>query len=99
MASYVIEAEGLSRHYCVGGRTVTALDKVSVRIRPGEYVAITGPSGSGKTSLMKILGCLDSPSTGHYRLDGTDVTSLSPDQLATTRNRVLGFLFQSFLLL
>jgi putative ABC transport system ATP-binding protein len=99
MADCLIAAEGLSRHYRLGGRTVTALADVSIAIETGEYVAITGPSGSGKTTLMKILGCLDSPSAGHYRLDGIEVSGLSPDQLAATRNRVLGFLFQSFLLL
>ncbi|MDF2688671.1 MAG: transporter [Microvirga sp.] len=99
MAECLIEAEGLSRHYCLGGRTVTALAEVSIAIAPGDYVAITGPSGSGKTTLMKILGCLDSPSTGRYRLDGHEVSRLSPDELASTRNRTLGFLFQSFLLL
>jgi len=78
---------------------VTALEDVSLRIETGDYVAITGPSGSGKTTLMKILGCLDRPSAGHYRLDGIDVAGLTPDQMAGIRNRVLGFLFQSFVLL
>jgi putative ABC transport system ATP-binding protein len=99
MAGHLIEAEGLGRHYRLGGRTVTALEDVSVLVRAGDYVAVTGPSGSGKTTLMKILGCLDTPSTGQYRLDGHDITGLSPDRLAATRNRILGFLFQSFLLL
>jgi putative ABC transport system ATP-binding protein len=99
MPDHLIEAEGLSRHYHLGSRTVTALDDVSIAIAPGDYVAITGPSGSGKTSLMKILGCLDTPTAGRYRLDGHEVSRLSPDELASTRNRVLGFLFQSFMLL
>jgi putative ABC transport system ATP-binding protein len=99
MAERLIQTEGLSRHYRLGGRTVTALADVSVAIEPGDYVAVTGPSGSGKTTLMKILGCLDTPSSGRYRLDGAEVSGLSQDQLAATRNRVLGFLFQSFLLL
>ena len=72
MAEHVIEAEGLTRHYRLGGRTVTALEDVSLRIEPGDYVAVTGPTGSGKTTLMKILGCLDRPSTGRYRLNGID---------------------------
>ena len=99
MAEHLIEAEDLSRRYCLGHRTITALEDVSLRIEAGEYVAVTGPSGSGKTTLMKILGCLDSPTTGNYRLDGQEVSGLTPDELALTRNRVLGFLFQSFLLL
>jgi putative ABC transport system ATP-binding protein len=78
---------------------VIALEDVSIQINAGEYVAITGPSGSGKTTLMKILGCLDPPSSGRYRLDGIDVAGLTADQLAEVRNRVLGFLFQSFVLL
>jgi putative ABC transport system ATP-binding protein len=99
MARYVIEAEELTRHYQLGARTVTALDAVSVLIKPGDYVAVTGPSGSGKTTLMKLLGCLDRPSSGRYRLDGIDVAGLSANRLAEIRNRVIGFLFQSFLLL
>jgi putative ABC transport system ATP-binding protein len=99
VAELVIEAEGLTRHYHLGGRTVTALDDVSLHIKPGDYIALTGPSGSGKTTLMKILGCLDRPSSGSYRLDGIDVAGLSADLLADIRNRVIGFLFQSFLLL
>ena len=99
MAEHLIEAEGLTRRYRLGGRTVTALEDVSLCIKPGEYVAVTGPSGSGKTTLMKILGCLDRPSSGHYRLDGIDVAGLTGDRMADIRNRVLGFLFQSFLLL
>jgi putative ABC transport system ATP-binding protein len=99
MADRLIETQGLTRHYRLGGRTVTALADVSITIEPGDYVAITGPSGSGKTTLMKILGCLDSPSSGRYRLDEHEVSGLTPDQLAATRNRILGFLFQSFLLL
>jgi putative ABC transport system ATP-binding protein len=99
LVEYVIEAEGLSKHYRLGGRIVTALENVSLQIKRGDYVAVTGPSGSGKTTLMKILGCLDSPSTGCYRLNGVDVAGLNPDRMAEIRNRVVGFLFQSFLLL
>jgi len=99
VAEHVIEAEGLTRHYRLGSRTVTALEDVSLRIEPGDYVAVTGPTGSGKTTLMKILGCLDRPSTGRYWLDGIDVAGLNADRMADIRNRVLGFLFQSFVLL
>jgi len=99
MPDYAIEAQGLSKRYCLGTRIVTALDDVSLVVERGEYVAVTGPSGSGKTTLMKILGCLDQPSAGRYRLDGLDVAGLTVDRLAHIRNRVVGFLFQSFLLL
>jgi putative ABC transport system ATP-binding protein len=99
VAEHLIEAERLTRRYRLGGRTVTALENLSLCIKPGEYVAVTGPSGSGKTTLMKILGCLDRPSSGHYRLDGIDIAGLSADRMADIRNRVVGFLFQSFLLL
>jgi ABC-type lipoprotein export system ATPase subunit len=99
VAGPVIETEALTRYYALGGRTVTALRNVSLRIEPGDYIAITGPSGSGKTTLMKLLGCLDRPSSGRYRLNGIDVAGLAPDRMAGIRNRVLGFLFQSFVLL
>ena len=96
---HVIKAEALTRHYRLGGRTVVALENVSLHIKVRDYVAITGPSGSGKTTLMKILGCLDRPSAGRYRLDGVEVARLTADEIAGMRNRVLGFLFQSFVLL
>src|SRR5829696_662162 len=99
MAGHVIEAQELSKSYRLGGRTVAALESVSLRIEEGEYIAVTGPFGSGKTTLMKLLGCLDRPSTGRYQLDGVDLASLSADRLAQIRNQTIGFLFQSFLLL
>jgi putative ABC transport system ATP-binding protein len=99
VAEHLIEAERLTRDYRFGGRTVTALDDVSLFIERGDYVALTGPSGSGKTTLLKLLGCLDRPSTGRYRLDGIDVSGLTANRMADIRNRVVGFLFQSFLLL
>lgn len=76
-----------------------ALEDVSLTIQPGEFVAIMGPSGSGKSTLMNILGCLDSPSSGHYELGGRDVTQLSADELAQVRNQTIGFVFQGFNLL
>ena len=99
MAEHLIETQGLTRYYRLGGRTVSALEDISLAIERGEYVAITGPSGSGKTTLLKILGCLECPSSGRYWLDGIDTAGLTPDQSADVRNRAIGFLFQSFLLL
>ena len=87
---YVIEGDGLSKHYRLGGRTVTALDDVSLVVEHGDYVAVTGASGSGKTTLMKILGCLERPSSGRYRLSGIDVAGLTANQMAGVRNRIIG---------
>ena len=95
----VIEMEALSKVYRSGVLSVTALDAISLSIERGEYVAIMGPSGSGKSTMMNILGCLDVPSSGCYRLDGVAVDGLSDDELAAVRNRKIGFVFQSFNLL
>lgn len=97
--SKVIEMEVLSKVYRSGTLSVTALDQVSFSIAQGEYVAIMGPSGSGKSTMMNILGCLDVPTSGRYRLDGVAVDGLSEDELAAVRNRKIGFVFQSFNLL
>jgi putative ABC transport system ATP-binding protein len=95
----VIEMEALSKVYSTGKLTVTALDGIDLSIAHGEYVAIMGPSGSGKSTMMNILGCLDIPTSGRYRLDGAPVDGLSDDELAAVRNRKIGFVFQSFNLL
>jgi putative ABC transport system ATP-binding protein len=95
----VIELVDLSKTYRAGELAVHALQDVSLRIRQGECIAISGPSGSGKSTLMNILGCLDVPTSGTYRLAGEDVSRLNEDRLAEIRNRNIGFVFQQFNLL
>jgi putative ABC transport system ATP-binding protein len=92
----MIELREVSRHFNVGGQEVRAMDRVSLVIEPGEYLSIMGPSGSGKSTLLNTLGLLDTPNSGTYLLDGQDVTSLSDIQLAATRSRKIGFIFQFF---
>jgi putative ABC transport system ATP-binding protein len=96
---FLIKTEDLVRDYKMGSQAVHALRGVSVEIKHGEFVAVMGPSGSGKSTLLHLLGCLDTPTTGRYFLDGEDVSSLTRDQLAGTRNRKIGFVFQTFNLL
>ena len=98
-ASGIIRLEDIRRIYRVGNQEVRALDGVSLSVYQNEYVAIMGPSGSGKSTLMNILGCLDSPSSGHYILNGVDVSEMEDGELADVRNREIGFVFQSFNLL
>ena len=95
----LIEARQLTKAYTMGDQTVRALDGVSLDIAEGEFVAIMGASGSGKSTLMNILGCLDLPTSGEYRLAGEEVEAMAPDQLASIRNRRIGFVFQQFNLL
>jgi putative ABC transport system ATP-binding protein len=95
----IIEVEHLSRTFQLGESTVRALDDVSLEIERGDFVAIMGPSGSGKSTLMNILGCLDKPTSGTYRLDGISVENMDRDQLAEIRNGRIGFVFQQFNLL
>ncbi len=95
----VIELVGASRVYELGAERVHALKEVNLRIDQGELVAVVGPSGSGKSTLMNVIGCLDTPTAGRYRLDGEDVSGMDDTALADLRNRKIGFVFQSFNLL
>ncbi|HYJ81209.1 MAG TPA: ABC transporter ATP-binding protein [Longimicrobiaceae bacterium] len=98
-AEPVIRLEGVTKVYASGETEVRALRGVDLTVEPGEMIAVMGSSGSGKSTLMNILGCLDTPSAGSYRLDGTSVDGLSRNALADLRNRKLGFVFQGFNLL
>ena len=92
----LIKVEDIHKIYNPGENEVRALDGVSLEIQRGEFVAIVGHSGSGKSTLMNMLGCLDTPTSGHYFLEGKDVSSLSDDQLSEIRNKKIGFIFQGF---
>ena len=95
----IIEIQDIVKNYQIGSVIVRALRSVSVNINKNEYVAIMGPSGSGKSTLMNLLGCLDTPTSGTYILNGTDVSKMEDDFLAETRNKEIGFVFQTFNLL
>ena len=96
MAAAQIELEGIERVFHLGDSVVHALAGVDLRIEAGEYISVMGPSGSGKSTLLNVLGLLDRPDAGHYRLEGRDVTTLSPDEQARVRSQRIGFVFQSF---
>jgi putative ABC transport system ATP-binding protein len=95
----LIELDGIVKRYRTGPIEVLALSELTLTIDRGELVAIIGPSGSGKTTLLDILGCLSSPTAGRYRLDGRDVSALTEEEAAAIRNRMIGFVFQTFQLL
>jgi len=95
----VIKIEGVTKLYQMGDETIRALRGVALEIRRNEYLAIMGPSGSGKSTLMNMLGCLDTPTAGHYQFSGKDVSVMTDDELADIRNREIGFVFQTFNLL
>ncbi|MBN2493130.1 MAG: ABC transporter ATP-binding protein [Deltaproteobacteria bacterium] len=95
----MIEIEDVTKVYHMGSSEVHALRGVSLDVNKSDYLAIVGPSGSGKSTLMNIIGCLDTPTSGTYRLDGQTVSSLGDDALASIRNRKIGFVFQTFNLL
>jgi putative ABC transport system ATP-binding protein len=95
----VIELAGISKVYQLGGFAYPALSDVTLTIGSNEFVALTGASGSGKSTMMNILGCLDTPTSGRYTLDGEEVAGLDEDRLASVRNRKIGFVFQNFYLM
>ncbi len=95
----IIHLEEISKHYIMGKNVLQVLKGISLDIFKNEYVALMGPSGSGKSTLMNIIGCLDTPTAGKYVLNGNDVSKMEDDDLATVRNKEIGFVFQQFNLL
>ena len=96
MPNALVELDGIERVFRLGDSEVHALCNLTLTIETGEYVAVMGPSGSGKSTLLNIVGLLDRPNAGRYRLEGRDVTTLSPEEQAQVRSRRIGFVFQSF---
>jgi putative ABC transport system ATP-binding protein len=95
-AESLIDLNGIERTFFLGDSQVHALRNVDLHITPGEYIAVMGPSGSGKSTLLNMIGLLDRPDAGSYKLEGRDVTTLNPDELARVRSERIGFIFQSF---
>ncbi|MCY8037074.1 ABC transporter ATP-binding protein [Bacillus paralicheniformis] len=95
----MIELSRVKKSYQIGGETIDVLREINMKIEPGEYLSIMGPSGSGKSTIMNIIGCLDRPTSGIYRLDGEDISKYGERELAGVRNRLIGFVFQQFQLL
>jgi putative ABC transport system ATP-binding protein len=95
----IIETKDIAKVYRMGEEDIHALKSIAIQVKRGEYVAFMGPSGSGKSTLMNIIGCLDTPSSGTYRLNNQDVSDMSENELATVRNKEIGFVFQTFNLL
>lgn len=99
MDKIMIDLKDIRKTYRIGSQDFAALAGITLQIKEGEFAALMGPSGSGKSTLMNILGCLDRPTAGSYKLDGEEVANLSDDELAFTRNKSIGFVFQNFNLL
>ena len=95
----LIKVKNLKKRFQIGSETVNAIKDISFEVNEGEFISIMGPSGSGKTTLMNIIGCLDSPTSGEYHLDDNEVSMLNDNELASIRNKKIGFVFQSFHLL
>ena len=95
----IIDIRDVHKTYVMGEERVRALAGVSLTVRPADYIAVMGPSGSGKSTLMNVIGCLDTPTSGSYRLQGEEISRLDDDQLARIRNQRIGFVFQTFNLL
>lgn len=98
MEPVALDMEGICKTYWQGDAEIRALQNVNLHIAPGEFLAITGQSGSGKSTLMNILGCLDTPTDGNYRIGGREIGEMSPRELAAFRSRTIGFIFQNFCL-
>jgi putative ABC transport system ATP-binding protein len=92
----MISIKNMSQTYTLGGETIHALDQISLDIMKGDFISIIGPSGSGKSTLMNMIGCLDTPNTGWYELDGHPINNTPDSELATIRNEKIGFIFQNF---